>query len=156
VKRILSVILLVVSVALLAQAQIAIVTLPDNEAAFLPFLTMLALSPSWPTQGRPAGFDFALIGVEGRVASFVDPKGRTLRSRCEDCLFLIAESGVEDPLAVPNPGIVFKVTTNGQALSATCRATECLIILSDGTTASRLSTTQTIPSNRPVYFRVMK
>jgi hypothetical protein len=148
-------------------SHIDVFDLPD-EASLLAYLTMLVTrrgqSGLEPTdlrivrpgeQPTPSTLDFALTAVEGRVVSFVGLKGGTLRSDCDECSFLVGESGIVDPSSAPDAGIIFKLSLDRKSLTATCRATECLIV-SGTDTISRITTTQTIPAVGPIYFRVKK
>lgn len=130
--------------------------LPDDEAGLLAYLTMLVLrrGQSSPGQPPPPTLDFALTGVEGRVVSFVGMKGGTVRSNCTECSFLMGESGISDPSSTFNAGIIFKLSDDWKSLSATCRATECLMASPIDGTYSRLPAE--IPAVGPIYFRVTK
>ena len=75
---------------------------------------------------RNAMFVFALTGVDGRNLLFENSAG-TFSYGCPDCSFFVWESGVGLPSANAGPGIVFRLSPDGNSISATCRAKECQI-----------------------------
>jgi hypothetical protein len=88
---------------------------------------------NWNGFGSNA-FAFALTGIEGRNLRFENSSG-TYSYGCADCSVLVWESGVGTPSASTNPGILFHLSSDGQSVSATCRATECQVATPVGSRA---------------------
>jgi hypothetical protein len=86
---------------------------------------------AWGRTGRvfwatPAnGFSFTITGIQGRTISFSNNKGETFSYGCADCSFLITETGVTKVTSSTDPGIEFKLSTDGSMVTATCHSASC-------------------------------
>ena len=96
-----------------------------------------ALSPStWAannaaTWGVNNAFSFALTGVQNRTLQFESANGSSFSFGCKDCSFLVWEAGVGTAPAVPTPGMAFQLSGDGMSIVTTCRATSCLVAVTD-------------------------
>jgi beta-lactamase regulating signal transducer with metallopeptidase domain len=80
---------------------------------------------TWATNNN--AFTFTLTGVQDRTLQFEGADSGLFSYGCRDCAFVVWESGVGLLSASQAPGIVFQVSADGKALTATCRAVECRV-----------------------------
>ena len=78
--------------------------------------------------GLPNGFSFAITGIQGRTISFSNNKGETFSFGCADCSFVVSENGVSKAVSTSEPGVEFKLSTDGSALLGTCHASGCSVL----------------------------
>jgi len=78
--------------------------------------------------GAPNGFSFSVIGIQGRTISFSNSKNETFSFGCADCSFVVSENGFSKAVSTSEPGVEFKLSADGTALTATCRASECSLL----------------------------
>jgi hypothetical protein len=78
-------------------------------------------------------FVFALTGVRGRTLAFENSQGGTFSYGCPDCEFVVWETGVGGKgIAGSSSGIAFQLSSDGGAMTITCRATECRLASATG------------------------
>jgi beta-lactamase regulating signal transducer with metallopeptidase domain len=80
---------------------------------------------TWATNNN--AFTFTLTGLQDRTLQFAGADGGLFSYGCRDCAFVVWDSGVGLLSASQAPGIVFQVSADGKALTATCRAVECRV-----------------------------
>jgi FecR-like protein len=73
----------------------------------------------------PNGFSFAITGIQGRTISFSNSRNETFSYGCADCSFLVSENGISTAVSSTVPGVEFKLSPDGNTLSATCHAAPC-------------------------------
>ena len=81
------------------------------------------LSNNWATP--PNGFSFSITGIQGRTISFSTNKGEIFSYGCADCSFIVSENGVAKVVSTSEPGVEFKLSSDGNSLTATCHAASC-------------------------------
>jgi hypothetical protein len=78
---------------------------------------------NWATP--PNGFSFSITGIQGRTISFSTNKGEIFSYGCADCSFIVSENGVAKVVSTSEPGVEFKLSSDGNSLTATCHAAPC-------------------------------
>jgi len=73
----------------------------------------------------PNSFSFGITGIQGRTISFSTSKGETFSYGCADCSFVVSENGVAKAISTSVPGVEFKLSSDGNTLTATCHAAPC-------------------------------
>jgi len=81
------------------------------------------ISNNWATP--PNGFSFSITGIQGRTISFSTNKGEIFSYGCADCSFIVSENGVAKVVSTSEPGVEFKLSSDGNSLTATCHAASC-------------------------------
>jgi ferric-dicitrate binding protein FerR (iron transport regulator) len=82
----------------------------------------------WDSQNRatpPNTFTFLITGIQERTISFNTSKNETFSYGCADCSFVVSESGVSKVVTTTEPGVEFKLSTDGVTLTATCHSAPC-------------------------------
>jgi hypothetical protein len=116
--------------AMLQQSQVnpptapasALLDLPDNEDDLLGYLKALASLRANPNAGS---YMVSFTGIQGRIIS-MKVSGPTFSFGCESCSFFVGESVVSSAASArPGPGLLVRLSSDGNELAITCRATNC-------------------------------
>lgn len=116
---------------------LVVLAMPVASEALPPQIT-----PPQPRIGVSSSeYKFSLAGVtpDRRVGFFTEKEGGEFSYWCGDCSFSVSEFGIAGETDTIDLGsrIVFKLSQDGTLLTTTCKASACIIVISEETKSGR-------------------